>query len=1118
MIDAKLKARIEEALGLRGAKPNHAVRFKDIANLKTDTSEVARIAEKVARDVAETYDGANVDLSQLQDDVDEAMQAAAAAAAAASNAQSAANNAAAYTDQVSQQVRDDLAVDFAAAQQAAQDALAHATEAESWLLATEAGAARLFPSDFRDGARFWKHTRTGAPEDAPDLPPGSELLTEGGVGDFIRLRSDATEDQYVLSRGVAEYEAGRTIRITARVRNLTATTGKLRTAIAILRADYSLRRVVRTSLLEPTTPEEWQTITRDLELPAANSDEVWFRAGVFTTEATTPDETVDVAMIRIEDVTLLKQSEDASADASIARDDAVAAVTDAQTAAAAAQTSQSLAASSAATAATEAGAAEGARLDAENSATAAADSATTASTQATDAGSSAYAAEQSRLAAEAARDGANDASTSAGIARDDAVTARQDAETAAAGAQASLELTAEVSGRDMSVINDTFLISSDWARLNSAGDLTQLPNTVYPIGRDWRFVVTSGQNDGLGIVGSPDTIWTGQTNADAFVVEVIFTLSSGSLGGAGVRVAWVNSGGTKSYTSKTLTEMQAGDGLAGRARTARGVFRRPAGFTGTFASNDLLVYANLNISGWTRQAKTITFHRVSIRPATAEELGSGAVAEGVQANLLVNYLTSAQTQQAIADLEQELTASVGDVSAIVTQHSTAIATLEGNASGLIGFAVQAGNQVSLLQLMAADGTAGSYSIARIAASHILLEGSVSAPMLVIHDPANLIPDNQFQAESAWGLPSVPYSLVNVGGNFDSLGAVYYTRSAAPAGWGGWVTSRDFSVRSNTEYFFQIRVATVGTGGNTNLWSRVRWLDGFNNEISTNSIYIGTRTGNYLETAEITSPAGAQRAEVEFNINRDNTTVDCRVGDIVARAKENAATLIEPDSITSPLIVAEAVKAVHVDAGSFNAAGLAIFQGNLQSDNFNASAGTGWRITQAGSMIMPFAAVKRGNIEDLSVNSLKIAGHSVSVFEHSFTASSVQTAASGWVNVQNMVIDKGRSDPIPIWYRINIGSKVTGTDLGKAVLVRLLRDGTVIDTQSFEIARYADVDETDQTFSFIDIYSGTGTTNYRIQVKAFELSYQNSSGGSDEVWSQAAYNVSRRFIGCFNAFK
>lgn len=978
MMDAKLKSRIEEALGLRGQKANHAVRFKDISTLltKTNSAEVAKIAEKVAREVAESYDDANADLSQLQDDIDEAMQQAAAAAAAAANAQSAANNAAAYTDQVSQQVRDDLAVQFGEAQQAAQDALAHATEAESFLLATEANATRLFPTDFRDGARFWTHDRGAAPEDPPILPPGSELLTEGGVGDFIRLRSDATENQFVVSRGIAEYEPGRIIRITARVRHVNATTNKLRTVIVILRADYSLRRITRTSLLTPNTPGVWETIVQDLELPPSIPEEVWFRAGVYTAESVTPDETVDVAMIRIEDVTLLKQAEDASAAASIARNDAVAAVSDAESAASAAQTSESLAAQSAAAASTDAGTAAGARQDAENSASAAADSATTASTQADAASSSAYASEQSRLAAEAARDGAQDDAAAAGIARDDAVTASQNAEDAAAGAQSSLELTAEVSGRDMSVINDTFLISSDWTRLNSQGDLTQLPNSVYPIGRDWRFVVTETQSDGFGVINSPDTIWTGQTDAAAYVVEVIFTLSSGSLDGAGVRVAWGSSSGQTFYRNMTLAAMQAGAGLAGRARTARGVFRKPEGFAGTFTGNDVRVYANLGISGWTRAAKTITFHRVSIRPATAEELGSGAVAEGVQANLLVNYLTSAQTQQAISDLQQQLSASINGISATVTQHSTAIATLEGNATALVGFRVQAGNTVSFLELMAADGSAGSYSIARISASQILLEGSVSANMLTIMDlSGNMVPDAEMVSADAWGVGNAGDWIMFTPQQFnwsrgESAGEI---RFVAPDNSYHAKESLPFSVLQGVEYSFRGIIRAIS--GNASCQITVAWLDNDGNIIDQKGI-VGLGDNTWAEgNQDWVAPAGARKAVIRLRVFTGN---EATIGfsSVSCIRKRSGVTLLLPDSITSPLIQAEAVRSEHVHTGSFSAAGLAIFGGDLRSNNFNLSQGTGWRITQNGTMNMPRGIIGSAEIDQLSVNNIHLRDGSV----------------------------------------------------------------------------------------------------------------------------------------------
>ncbi|MDB6179005.1 hypothetical protein PAF17_16050 [Paracoccus sp. Z330] len=997
-IDPKLKSRIEEVLGLRGRKDNHAVRFKDLSKIVTATNsaEVSKIAERVAREIAEGYDNANVDLSQLEADIDAAMQQAAAAAAAAANAQSTANNANAYSDQVSQQVRDDLAVEFAAAQQAAAQALEHADEAEQWAISSEANVTRLFPSDFGDEGRFWTSDRSARPENPAVQPDDSEFLQEAIVGDFIRLHDIADDNQFVVSRGVTEFIPGNTLRITVVTRHLGQTSSKLRTVLCGLRSDYSFRRSTGSRNVMPTAPDEWQTVVAEVEVPEKLGGEVWLRAGVYTASGATPDSTIDVAMIRIEDVTALKAAEGSAAAAEIARSDAVVASGNAQGAASAAATSQSLAADSAAQSATEAGVAEGARQQAENSASAAADSATTASSAATTAGSSAYAADQSRIAAEAARDGADDARSSAEIARDDAVLARQDSEDAAAAAQTSLELTAEVSGRDMSVINDTFLISSDWSRWSSQGDLTQLENSVYPIGRDWRFQVTDTQSDGLQIDSSADSTWLGQVNADAYAVEVEFTLSSGSLDGAAIGVNWTTTQGGFHPDRKLLKDIVSGPAYIGKTQLARAIFKRPPGYPSSQDHDKtiLIVNANTDWNGWTRAAKTITFHRVSIRPASQEELGSGEVEAGVRANILQEYLTAADTQQAIADVQQSLTASIGQVSATVDSHSTAIADLNGNASAIVGFAVQAGNAVSLLDLIAGDGSAGSYSIAKIEAQQILLKGSVSMDMLTIMDlSGNMVPDAAMVSASSWDVENSsdwtmisPQSFNWVKG--ESAGEIRTTRTGSYQA----KNSLPFSVKEGESYAFKGLIRSIGSG-NPSAQITVGWLD--NNEtLLSQDVIVGLGESGFSEDEGVfAAPEDARKAMIRLRVF-DSNQATIGFSSVSCVRQRSGVTLLTPDSITTPLVATDAIIARHVRAGeieadhvntnSFRSAGLAVFGGDLRSENYNASNGTGWRITQSGNMYMPHA----------SVGTLEIAGRAITAPRIARRSSDYTTPANG----------------------------------------------------------------------------------------------------------------------------
>jgi hypothetical protein len=333
----------------------------------------------------------------------------------------------------------------------------------------------------------------------------------------------------------------------------------------------------------------------------------------------------------------------------------------------------------------------------------------------------------------------------AGVARDSAVSAKDDAEDAAASAQDSLRLTAEVSGRDMSVINDTFLTRPEWSRWGGQGTLLLSASPIHPVGRSWRFTVTSSQNDGLSIINSPDAIWTGQLDAEAYAVEVEYTLVSGSIAGSGVQVSWTaDASGRSGHVAMALSEMASGaSGQSSRTRFARGVIRKPSGFVGPFVANSLFVFANYQI--WPRAAKTIIFHRVRIRPATAEELGGGEVAAGIRSNILVDYLTSAQTTAAVAALREELETTMGGSFAAVRRSATAIANLSGSVARIRNIATVDGEPVGAgIEAVAFNNTGGtSGTLLKLIGDNVVARGTLSADRLVVGLGKNLITDPGF---------------------------------------------------------------------------------------------------------------------------------------------------------------------------------------------------------------------------------------------------------------------------------------------------------------------------------------------------------------------------------------
>lgn len=97
---------------------------------------------------------------------------------------------------------------------------------------------------------------------------------------------------------------------------------------------------------------------------------------------------------------------------------------------------------------------------------------------------------------------------------------------------------------------------------------------------------------------------------------------------------------------------------------------------------------------------------------------------------------------AFGALLTQLNVDAGGLSATITTQASAISTLEGNASAGYLIRAQAGNAVSLIDLVAADGSGLTpSSFVRIAGDDILLDGSVAARKITVHNNADVFEDN-----------------------------------------------------------------------------------------------------------------------------------------------------------------------------------------------------------------------------------------------------------------------------------------------------------------------------------------------------------------------------------------
>lgn len=530
--------------------------------------------------------------------------------------------------------------------------------------------------------------------------------------------------------------------------------------------------------------------------------------------------------------------------------------------------------------------------------------------------------------------------------------------------EAGFALSSEAEGRERTVINDTFLVSSDWTRFNGEGTLVQTENAVYPIGRTWDFLVSAEQLDGMQIIDSPDTIWTGQKNAPGYVIEVVWSLDGGTWNGAGIRLTWRNSGGTEFAVNRTLQSMEQGANTPGRARVSRAVLVKPAGFTGTFASHRLFAFANWNGPGWTMGNKRIRFHRVSLRLASPSEISTGQVATGSQAWLNQHFMTAANVDAAIANFDMNLHAELGTGWASVKQSQTAIASINGNVARFRNMVTVDGVNFAGIESVAFDGTGmGTGTVTKLYGDQVIIPGTLSAREVVVHDgSSNMFPDPTFilRSLSAWTVIGPP-------GVFSAISKSAIpgegVRNAAPAGTvlmianhnglgSATLRSAPFAIEPGTVWNLAMSYAVAASQIHPVVY-RLRFYDADGVSIGINGISEngGLSTWSTFST-DVTAPPGAVTAAIEIVSNDTGTMQNyaCATNFSLIR-KRTGATLITPNSVTTALL----------NTVDFQAAGLAIFGGAVQSDNFNAGAGTGWRITQAGQLTVPDASITNAKI-------------------------------------------------------------------------------------------------------------------------------------------------------------
>lgn len=108
----------------------------------------------------------------------------------------------------------------------------------------------------------------------------------------------------------------------------------------------------------------------------------------------------------------------------------------------------------------------------------------------------------------------------------------------------------------------------------------------------------------------------------------------------------------------------------------------------------------------------------------------------IQATLTQDYYTKTTTDSVIAAAIQQFDAGAANVTSVLS----AVSDIQGYAEATAGFRVQADGSVSLLDLVAHNDGGESYSLAKLSADDIILDGSVTAPKLDVGELSAITSD------------------------------------------------------------------------------------------------------------------------------------------------------------------------------------------------------------------------------------------------------------------------------------------------------------------------------------------------------------------------------------------
>lgn len=350
-----------------------------------------------------------------------------------------------------------------------------------------------------------------------------------------------------------------------------------------------------------------------------------------------------------------------------------------------------------------------------------------------------------------------------------------------------------------------------------------------------------------------------------------------------------------------------------------------------------------------------------------------------------------------------------------------------------------------------------------------LTGRVAQSQLVIADTANLIEDPGFEllgsgTHVSWGVGQVAlngfgltaFQGVNVRTGDYSIGRVYDT-TGSYALWNSAVI--EVAAGDTLRVSCWLKKASAGSTCLT-AGMRVQWYDRDGVALAASNVVIpnASITTSYQQVSGIvTAPTGAVSAKVGVFI--ENQTAGTFHWDDTYCYRANAGELIVDGTIYGNHIAANTI------TGGLIAASGIITQIAQITDGIITNA----KIANA--------TIQGAKIANLAVDTIKIADHSVTALETSFTAAETSniSATSGLVVIQTLVIDKARSDPLPIWASwfqnspVGAGTMYAEIVVGSTIIGWAYWDSPFIaDQRGYQVA--------------IDESTATGSRTYQLRAK------------------------------------